>query len=202
MTPLRNDHKIVKSVVTGSKDTLRRKILNLLRRQKEEDRRKKSRRILDKLFATQEFKDSKIILFYASFDGEVDTFEMMKQAQKLGKKIALPTIIRNRTQKRICPTLVENFSQDLRVGPYGIKEPQIAGGRSVGVDQINLIIVPGVAFDRSEHRLGRGRGYYDRFLDKVPPHIPTFGLAFDFQIVDSLPHQELHDVRVSRVIAN
>ena len=90
MTPLRNglkpkNFKVVKNVVTGSKDTLRRKFLGLLRRQKKEDRLKKSRRILDKLLSTQEFKDSKIILFYASFDGEVDTFEMMKQAQKLKK---------------------------------------------------------------------------------------------------------------------
>ena len=201
MTTFCTGLKVIKTVVTVSRKTFRRKFLNLLRRQKAEDRLKRSRRILKKLFSTREFQDSKIILFYASFDGEVDTFEMMKQAQKLGKKIALPTIIKNRTQKRFHPALIEDLSH-LRLGPYGIKEPQATKGRWVEVDQIDLIIVPGVAFDRSCHRLGRGQGYYDRFLGGVPCAIPTFGLAFDFQIIDRLPHQEPHDVRVSRVIVN
>ena len=184
-----------------SKGQLRRIFLTLLRGQKKEDRLKKSKNILKKLFSTREFKNSQVIMFYSAFDGEVDTFEMMKQAQKLGKKIVLPTIIKNRTQKRFHPTLIEDLSH-LRLGPYGIKEPKATKGRWVGVDQINLIIVPGVAFDRSCHRLGRSQGYYDRFLGKVPSSIPTFGLAFDFQIIDHLPHQEPHDVRVSRVIVN
>ena len=69
------------------------------------------------------------------------------------------------------------------------------------LDEIDLSIIPGVAFDKKNHRLGRGAGYYDRFLSSLPRKIPSIGLAFDFQIVASFPLQE-HDVPVSRVITN
>lgn len=185
---------------TAQKNFIREKILNLLRSQKQEDRLKKSRGILKRLFATLEFKQARTILFYASFDGEVETFEMMKQAQRLGKKVALPTIIKN--PKKIVPALIENLEDDLQTGSYGIKEPKDVCARFVGLESIDLIIVPGIAFDKNKNRLGRGKGYYDRFLFTVPAAIPSFGLAFDFQIVDCLPPPEKHDRKVSRVIVN
>ena len=189
-----------KKAATAGKIFLRKKILNLLRGQKEEGRFKKSRSILKKLFAMREFKQARTILFYASFDGEVETFEMMKQAQRLGKKVALPAILKD--QKKIVPAMIGNLDDDLQAGPYGIIEPNDACLRFVGLEQIDLIIVPGIAFDKKNNRLGRGQGYYDRFLSAVPASIPAFGLAFDFQIVDCLPHPEKHDVRVARVIVN
>ena len=189
-----------KKVTTVGKNFIREKILNLLRDQTEKDRFKKSRVILKKLFAIREFKQARTILFYASFDGEVETLEMMKQTQRLGKKIALPAIIKD--QKKLVPALIENLEDDLQPGPYGIKEPKEGCLRFVGLEQIDLIIVPGIAFDKKKNRLGRGKGYYDRFLSAVPASIPAFGLAFDFQIVDCLPRPEKHDVKVSRVIVN
>ncbi len=148
----------------------------------------------------REFVEAKIILFYASFDGEVETSEMMKQAQRLGKKIALPASIK--AQKKIIPTMIENFEDDLHAGAYGIKEPRGLQSKALDSRQIDLIIVPGLAFDRENNRLGRGAGYYDRFLRDIPAGIPTFGLAFDFQIVDRLPHLDAHDIRLSCVIVN
>ncbi len=189
-----------KKAATPQKSFIRKKILNLLRSQKEEDRFKKSRGILKKLFAMREVKQARTILFYASFDGEVETFEMIKQAQRLGKKIALPAIIKD--QKKIVPALIENLEDDLQIGPYGIKEPKDVCVRFVGLEQIDLILVPGIAFDKKNNRLGRGQGYYDRFLSTVPASIPAFGLAFDFQIVECLPRPQKHDVKVSRVITN
>ena len=191
------DHK---KAAPAGKIVLRKRILNLLRGQKEEGRLKKSRSILKKLFAMREFKQARIVLFYASFDGEVETFEMMKQAQRLGKKVALPAILKD--QKKIVPALIENLDDDLQVGPYGIKEPNDVCLRFVGLEQIDLMIVPGIAFDKNNNRLGRGQGYYDRFLSAVPAAIPAVGLAFDFQIVHCLPHPQKHDVKVSRVITN
>lgn len=179
---------------------IRKRLLNLLRNQKEEDRLRKSRVILKRLFALPEFQRSKTILFYASFDGEVETFEMMKQAKKLGKKIALPTIIKN--QKKIVPLLIEDLEEDLTVGSYGIKEPKAKSPKNLEINKIDLVIVPGVAFDRQLYRLGRGAGYYDRFLSQIPTDTPTIGLAFDFQLVDRLPQQDKHDIPVTRIIAN
>ena len=195
----KNTHQ-KKQLQPGSKSALRKKILNLLRSQKEEDRFRKSKVIQKKLFATPEFKNAKTILFYASFDGEVETFHMMKQAQRLGKKIVLPRIIKD--QKKMILSSVDNLEKELVVGPYGIKEPRRHALRSLHLEEIDLAVVPGVAFDRSNNRLGRGAGYYDRFLVNFHSDIPTFGLAFNFQIVSRLPHQKRHDIPVSRVIVD
>ena len=64
-----------------------------------------------------------------------------------------------------------------------------------------MVLVPGLAFDQARYRLGRGKGFYDRFLSKLPREVVTMGLAFDFQVVEALPVTEL-DIPVSRVIHN
>lgn len=184
-----------------TKKDLREKVLTLLRNQKEEERLRKSLAILDKLFRKPEFRKASTILFYASFDGEVETFEMIKRAQQLGKRIALPRVIRQ--DRRIVPVIVESIEKDLVPGSYGIKQPQHTDTDHVlNVGDIDLVIVPGVMFDRYNARLGRGAGYYDRFLRGLPDGTPTIGLAFDFQVVDHLPHQEEHDIPVSCVVAS
>ena len=183
-----------------SKTVLRKKFLSLLRAQSDADRLKKSRQILQKLFSRQEFHGAKTVLFYASFDGEVETFDMIKQAQKLGKSTALPAIIKD--QKKIVPTVVQNVEEELAIGAYGIKEHSQPLEKSLATDKIDLVVVPGLAFDRDNYRLGRGHGYYDRFLTSLSPRTPAIGLAFDFQIVDRLPHLEDHDHPVSCVIVN
>ena len=186
---------------THTKTELRQKILTLLRKQKEEERLAKSLAILDKLLKKPEFQKALTVLFYAAFDGEVDTFEMMQRAQQLGKKIGLPYIVRK--EKRMIPTVVESIEKDLATGPYGVRQPKhTSGEKTLRTDELDVVIVPGLAFDKHNHRLGRGQGYYDRFLKGLSPRIPTIGLAFDFQIVDHLPPKEEHDVPVSCVLVN
>ena len=161
----------------------------------------KSLVILNKLFKRPEFQKALTVLFYAAFDGEVDTFEMMQRAQQLGKKIGLPCIVRK--EKRMIPTVVESIEKDLVAGPYGVKQPrETSREKTLSPDELDLVIVPGLAFDRHNHRLGRGQGYYDRFLKGLSARIPTIGLAFDFQIVDHLPPKEEHDVPVSCVLVS
>jgi 5-formyltetrahydrofolate cyclo-ligase len=181
------------------KQTLRQKLLELLKNQREETRLKKSRLIQDKLFKTSEFKNAGTVMFYCSFDGEVETVSMMKQAKKIGKKIAIPVTIRK--EKKIIPSFVHHLDHELTEGPYGIKQPKKTNQKPVSADDLDLVVVPGVAFDRHNNRLGRGQGYYDRFLKLLPPTTPTIGLAFDFQVVDILPDLQFHDVPVSLVLS-
>jgi len=183
-----------------SKKVLRERILTLLRNQKEEERLIKSLAIGNKLFQMGEFQKAETILFYASFDGEVETFEMMREAQKLGKTIGLPGTMKE--EKEMIPTAVASLESDLETGPYGIQQPKMDQAQTLSEDHLDMVVVPGVAFDKQNNRLGRGGGYYDRFLESLPPSAVTVGLAFDFQMVDSLPSQEKHDVPVSCVLTN
>lgn len=184
----------------NTKKELRERILTLLRNQKEEERRIKSQLILNKFVRLPEFERSLTILFYEPFDGEVDTIEMIKFAKKLGRKIVLPKILKER--RTIIPILMNYSERNLEVGPYGIKQPKEKRGKTVHLEKIDLVVVPGVAFDKGNNRLGRGGGYYDRFLKTLPSQTPTFGLAFDFQIVDKLPQLEKHDIPVKHVLSN
>ena len=183
----------------NTKKSLREKILTLLRNHKEEERVVKGRIIFDKLLKLPEFRKALTILFYFPFDGEVNTTEMIKQAKKMGKRIGLPRIVKGK--KRIIPAIVHSL-EDLELGPYGIKQPKRNRLQTLDVQNLDMVVVPGVAFDKRNNRLGRGGGYYDRFLKSLPSLTPTIGLAFDFQIVDHLPQQKEHDIPVSKVLVN
>jgi len=182
------------------KKELREKILTLLIDHKEKDRTHKGLIIRNKLLDFPEFKKASIILLYASIDGEVDTFEIIKQALKLGKTIALPKI--KKDTKEIIPVKVEHLENDLVNGSYGIKEPNEETCERIELDQLDMVVVPGIAFDYKHNRLGRGGGYYDRFLNRLPQNIYTIGLAFDFQMVESLPQIDSYDAPVNNVLTN
>ena len=178
-----------------TKKQIRSKILLRLKTQKEEDRERKSRAILKKLFGTLIFKKAKTVMFYISFDGEVDTREMIKKARGLGKIIAVPVSAK---KGMIYPALLNENARLLK-GPYGVREPAVQ--RTIDLHEIDLVVVPGVAFDKHGRRLGRGKGCYDRLLSKFAQRAFTLGLAFDFQILPSLP-TTAHDVSVKEVLSN
>ncbi|MFA5410748.1 MAG: 5-formyltetrahydrofolate cyclo-ligase [Candidatus Omnitrophota bacterium] len=177
-----------------TKQRIRSKILLKLNSQKEEDRKRKSRIIKEKLFRSLSFKKAKRVMFYISFGGEVDTREMIEEALKLGKIIAVPACQDDKITLRPC---IFRESARLKKGRYGVCEP--AKKKFIDLEDIDLVIVPGIAFDRKGGRLGRGKGCYDRFLKRLPCAVPSIGLAFDFQILPDLPAITT-DVNVRRVI--
>lgn len=177
-----------------TKEQIRSKILLSLKTQKEEDRKKKSKIIKEKLFRLSIFKRAKRVMFYISFAGEVNTQEMIKEAIELGKIVAVPVCLGTRVIKPC------RLSQKARLtkGPYGVSEPAIK--RFVNLEDLDLVIVPGVAFDKKGNRLGRGKGCYDYFLRKLTSRrIPSVGLAFAFQILPSLPATS-DDVSVKKIL--
>ncbi|MCM8782956.1 MAG: 5-formyltetrahydrofolate cyclo-ligase [Candidatus Omnitrophica bacterium] len=177
-----------------TKRKLRSKILSILKKQKEEVRREKSRIIKRKLFNLDVFKKAKRILFYMSFDGEVETKEMIKEAIKKGKTVAVPVC--KPKDREIIPCKIGPRTI-FRKGPYGIKEP--CKKIPLNLWDLDLVIVPGLAFDKQGNRLGRGKGYYDLFLKRLPRKTISIGLAFRFQMVSYLPHLP-HDVKVDKVL--
>jgi 5-formyltetrahydrofolate cyclo-ligase len=176
-----------------TKSQLRNKILVKLQNQKEEDRNRKSRIIKEKLFRTLVFKKAKTVMFYIAFDGEVDTEDMIRKARILGKRIVVPVC---RKDRQIMPCILNDKARLVR-SLYGILEPAIK--KPSNLEELDLVIVPGIAFDKEGRRLGRGKGYYDRFLKKLPDRASSIGLAFDFQILPSTPATPI-DVSVDRVI--
>lgn len=176
-----------------TKSQIRSKIFIRLKLQKEEFRGRKSRIIKKKLFGMQIFRQARTLMFYIAFGGEVDTKEMIKEAQKLGKMIAVPVCKEDRLMH---PCVLDPKAKLVR-GPYGVWEPAIK--KRVKLDDLDLVIVPGVAFDKKGNRLGRGKGCYDYFLKRLHHRAPCVGLAFNFQILPAVPATN-EDVKVNRVI--
>jgi 5-formyltetrahydrofolate cyclo-ligase len=176
-----------------TKAQIRSKILLKLKTQKEEDRTRKSIFIKNKLLRNKVFRKAKIVMFYIAFGGEVNTAEMIKEAKKIGKIICVPVCRKDRETMQ--PAILEDNAR-LKKGPYGVLEP--AAKAKVKPEDLDLVIVPGLAFDKKCNRLGRGKGCYDRFLNKLSD-TPSIGLAFDFQILPLIP-ATAHDVSVKKVI--
>ena len=177
-----------------TKPEIRSKILLKLNSQKEEERGQKSKIIKEKLFKIGDFNKAKVVMFYIALGGEVETKEMIKEARKLGKIIAVPICKKDRISIRPC-ILDENAR--LKRSIYGVYEPMTE--KTLHLEDLDLVIVPGIAFDKKGNRLGRGKGCYDNFLKKIPKDTPTIGLAFGFQILPNLP-TTIQDARVNKVI--
>jgi 5-formyltetrahydrofolate cyclo-ligase len=178
------------------KSSLRIHYLKLLKEQNKEDRLRKSCLIAEQLWKLPAIQQAQTILFYASMPGEVDTLAMIDKAIFKGKRVALPIVEQNKA--KLIPTLISSM-EDVHKGAYSIPEPHLDPDKAVALKDLDAVIVPGLAFDKSYHRLGRGAGYYDRFLNALPEAVTTVGLAFDFQLTESLP-TEAHDVRLQHII--
>ena len=117
---------------------------------------------------------------------------MARQALGAGKQLVYPRV----DGETLVFEEVNDLSR-LAPGAFGVLEPR--GGRAVAVDRIDVLLVPGVAFDRSGHRLGYGKGFYDRAIAKCSDNTVRVGFAYDFQVVDALPVGE-HDQPVAALM--
>jgi 5-formyltetrahydrofolate cyclo-ligase len=135
------------------------------------------------------FRSSDTILLYHSMKDEVDTHAFIEKWSRR-KQILLPVVRGDALELRSC-----HDPNDLILGAYGIKEP--VGAAFHDYARIDLAIVPGVAFDASGSRLGRGKGYYDKLLSELTAY--KIGVCFPFQLLDELP-VEAFDIRMDEVI--
>lgn len=159
------------------------------------DRQRASMSIVQSIIQSALYKNSKSVLAYASFGTEVDTQLLLNQVLTDGKILILPRVIK--AENRLSLHRVENI-RELVDGVWGIREPR-ADALMVNVNEADLIIVPGVAFDRTGFRIGYGAGYYDRLLLAANPQSTRLSGAFDCQLVDAVP-SESHDQQVDIII--
>ncbi len=155
----------------------------------------KSKRIKEQVLNLDEFKEAKIILFYISYDNEVYTHEMIKESLEIKKQVVVPKTDMNK-RTILCSSLTK--WDDLSAGAYNILEPRQESLNEVSPESIDLIIIPGIAFDCQGNRIGHGMGYYDRLLKKKMNAL-HLGLAFEYQIVENIP-TEPHDVKVEKIV--
>lgn len=176
------------------KDKLRSEVKKQRKKLNKKEIKKKSKQIIDKLIDLKEYRDAETVLFYISYNGEVFTHELVKEALKK-KTVVVP--ISNLELGTLTISKIKKWN-DLEKGAYGILEPKISCVDEVSIFDIDCIIVPGIAFDEHGCRLGHGIGYYDKLLQEATNafHI---GLAYEFQIVEKVPVKP-HDIPVHKIL--
>lgn len=170
------------------KSDLRELMRQQLRVQSEEDLKSWSEAVIERLENLSSFRHAHVVMFYYPVHHEVDLRPMLDK-YKDEKVILLPVTHRDHIELRQYVG-----ADNLRKGHYGIPTPQTATYQG----KPDLVVVPGLAFDKDLVRMGRGKGYYDRFLRRLG-RVPRVGVCYDFQIKDDLPWS-WHDVRMDKVL--
>ncbi|MDM5315904.1 5-formyltetrahydrofolate cyclo-ligase [Fictibacillus sp. b24] len=177
-----------------NKSEWRKKIKQMLLLTKEDERRKKSKAISNLLFETEEWNKAQSVGITVARKFELDTSFIIKKAWEEGKKVGVPKCYSAEKQMQFREMRsydeLENVYMDLF-------EPRMDATQLITSDQIDLIIVPGLVFDRRGYRIGYGGGYYDRYLQTYQGL--KISLAYSFQTTDTLPHEEF-DIPVDHII--
>lgn len=177
-------------MVSHLKEALRREILKKRDSLPKEEAAAMSDAVAEALFKTSRFIEAKRIAFYITKGSEVDTRMMIFRAMQAGKEVLVPV-----TDHKITFYKFSSFT-DLKPGKYQILEPQT---REAPSEEPDIIIVPGVVFGLCMHRLGYGKGYYDKYLSSSPAY--RIGICYDIQVVDKLPIHE-NDERMDEIITD
>ena len=171
-----------------------------------EEKAKREKLLLDNLFSMPEFLAANTVMLFANLPDEIGTFSLIDKCIAMGKKVFLPVI--NGDDMTAC-----EFKGEYKIGKYGIKEPIVNESRDNACivrnsdtepvevsfkEHFDFILVPGVGFNPNGYRLGRGKGYYDKFLSKQPD-LFTVGVCFREQFFLDIP-TEPHDIPMYKVI--
>jgi 5-formyltetrahydrofolate cyclo-ligase len=144
-----------------------------------------------------DYKKAKLIMAYVDYKNEVITNDIISYSLEKGKRVVVP--VTEIKTKKMTPCEVINYPEDLISGNYGIMEPKEECIRPVDPKIIDLILIPGVAFDVRGNRLGYGAGYYDRFLMRLNDDAVKIALAYEMQILENV-YPEKHDVPIDFII--
>jgi len=176
--------------IREAKRALRQQICTELSRLRPAERAAASAQARARLAAQPLWQTAQWVLFFAPMPEELDVWPLLAEALSAGKQVALPRFVAETRVYEACS--IQDLELDLQVGHFGIREPNRRCARLSSI-RLDLILVPGVAFDLRGGRLGRGKGYYDRLLQELQG--TTCGVAFDQQVVEAIPLAP-HDARL------
>ncbi len=175
-----------------NKQTIREQMVVLRQQLDDRSHVRLSQQAQDRLIAAAAFQRAATLALYSPIRREVATDQVFMAALTQGKRVFYP-----RVDGEELEFLEVTSAEDLVAGTFGVAEP--VGGCRIDVADIDLIVVPGVAFSPAGFRLGYGRGFYDRQLAGRPSTSVAVGLCFDFQLVEQLPIEE-HDQRLDYIV--
>ena len=152
------------------------------------EKEKRATALLRAVWEYPPFQQAQNVMLFWPLPDEINTIPLIEHAHAVGKNVFLPVVVGN-------DLVIKPYNPAaMQVGAFGILEPQ---GEAVLPEQLDLMVVPGVAFDAACNRMGRGKGFYDRLLPKL--QCPLIGLAYPFQIIDFIPC-EPHDIRMTEIV--
>lgn len=174
------------------KNELRKKYLALRQEKDENDLNKASEKIIENLESIDVFQKAETIMVYVSYRNEVATHSLIKKLISLKKRVCVPMCEEN---CNMTAREIKDFAE-LVPGSYGILEPK-ENTYVMPKEEIDFVVVPGCVFSRTGHRIGYGKGYYDRFLKGIKAK--TAGLSFGFCLLDDVPYEKT-DVSLDFVV--
>ncbi|MCC6422794.1 MAG: 5-formyltetrahydrofolate cyclo-ligase [Phycisphaerales bacterium] len=181
----------------SNKTIIRKQLREKLAAMSPDQRRAKSIAACDLIAASPEFHQAWVIMLFLSTSEEVDTAPLALRAWQAGKTVVVPKV--SWDQKRILPVEINSLQTGLTVSGTGVREP--VAGKPVPLEFIDLVIVPGLGFTEKGHRIGRGMGFYDRFLAQSDFMGLSCGLCFQEQVVSELPMLD-HDMPLSMLVSD
>ncbi len=166
-----------------SKQEIRKEMLEKRRQLTQEDVEAGGLQLLEKFRAGGYLQDVRTAFIYVSAKNEVSTLPLISYLLSHGVQVCVPKTF-GEGYMEAC--VIHNLERDLKPGAYGILEPVTE--EKAATETIDLVIVPGVAFDKNGNRIGYGAGYYDRFLQRkeLPGHVEKLGVCYAFQVVDAI----------------
>jgi 5-formyltetrahydrofolate cyclo-ligase len=182
----------------AEKKAIRTSVLNARDAMSSDQRARESIKMCESIIASTPYQRAKSVLAYASFGSEIDTSLLLQHVLAEKKILVMPRVNKDTQQLQLHRV---NHLHELVAGAWGIREPH-ADAKIVmpaEIEEIDFILVPGVAFDSAGFRIGYGKGFYDKLLSSVNPASTRLSAAFDCQIVDAVPN-EIHDERVDIII--
>ncbi|MHC4552417.1 MAG: 5-formyltetrahydrofolate cyclo-ligase [Planctomycetota bacterium] len=177
------------------KDALRHEIRGRLAAMSAESQLCKSKRICRSIVESQTFADAQVVMVFLSLLNEVDTTPLILHAWQQGKTVAAPKI--SWEQRHMIPVEITSLETGIKTDSKGLRNP--ISGNPVPFEDIDLVITPGLGFDKDGNRLGRGGGYYDRFFTSDQLRADRWGVAFSEQMCDVVPHDET-DIQVHGIV--
>ncbi|MBI5197452.1 MAG: 5-formyltetrahydrofolate cyclo-ligase [Nitrospirae bacterium] len=163
-----------------------------------EERLEKSRRIEERLLALTPYHEAATLHLYLATRSEVMTEGMVRASLARGKRVVVPVV--NSSRQGIELSEIRDYDRELSPGYRGILEPVPSARRPVSMEQLDLMVLPLVAFDSRGHRIGYGAGYYDKLLSGIRGDRPVLvGLAYEMQEVENIA-EEAHDVSMDWIV--